>query len=135
MSDDIVRVPLARLTEWSPFEACCWRGLGQPITRAEVAMAIADGRLEAKRARYDWTREKHIERVAYLIVNPDSCPIEIDVGVPCLNFYVSWIVTDGNHRLAAAFYRGDETIAASVAGQVDYAEEILGIEMPKGSPL
>lgn len=43
-----IRVPLARLTEWSPFEACCWRGLGGPITRAEVAGAIAGGRFQSE---------------------------------------------------------------------------------------
>lgn len=38
-----------------------------------------------------------------------------------------WPVQDGNHRVAAAIYRGDEEILAVVDGSVAYAMELLGV--------
>ena len=45
-----------------------------------------------------------------------------------MEWIVEWIVEDGNHRLAAAFYREDDRIEVSIGGDIDYAEEVLGIE-------
>ncbi len=53
----------------------------------------------------------------------------IDVGVPALNCYVRWPLTDGNHRLAAAVIRGDIHIEASVAGDIDYAATLFGVDV------
>lgn len=75
----------------------------------------------SKRAQRRW----HIERVAWLVTHGWKDPIEIDVGVPVLGFCPDWIVTDGNHRLAAAIYQGAETILASCGGQVDVFEEYV----------
>lgn len=72
--------------------------------------------------------EDHAGRIAYLVKNPASDPIWIDVGCPALGYWgPSWMVTDGNHRLAAAIYRGDETIAALVDGQLDHAFDLFGV--------
>ncbi len=72
-------------------------------------------------------RQYHIRRIAYLVVHGWSDPIEIDVGCPCLGFYTDWLILDGNHRFFAAVIRKDEYILSTIAGQLDYAEELLGI--------
>lgn len=43
-----------------------------------------------------------------------------------MGVHVDWIIRDGNHRLAAAFYRGDSTIRANVSGSQEYASELFG---------
>lgn len=63
-----------------------------------------------------FTPEDHAARIAYLVVHPSEEPIEVDFGIPALNCYVDWPITDGNHRLAAAIIRGDKSILADVAG-------------------
>lgn len=54
--------------------------------------------------------------------------LEIDVGVPALNYLPDWMVLDGNHRLAAAIYARRPTILAYVGGQLDYAQRLFGVE-------
>lgn len=70
----------------------------------------------------------HAARIAYLVENGWPDAIEVDVGVPSMFCHVDWPVTDGNHRLAAAAYRGDVSILASVGGSLDYALELFGVE-------
>lgn len=48
--------------------------------------------------------------------------------VPSLCYHLPWMVTDGNHRLAAAIFRGDLSIEASVAGELVYARRHFGID-------
>jgi len=92
-----------------PMEGPCWAQKG------------------SKRARRRW----HIERVAWLVVNGWEDPIEIDVGVAFLGCCPDWVVCDGNHRLAAAIYRGDKTILASCGGWQDAIDEYL----PESTPV
>lgn len=47
------------------------------------------------------SREEHISRIAYLIINPDYKSITI------FKRKTVWPIKDGNHRLAAAIYRKD----------------------------
>lgn len=85
-----------------------------------------------------WLRDKpvgvgapalsHASRIAFLVKNGWADAIEVDVGIPSMRCYVNWPVTDGNHRLAAAAYRGDKAILASVGGCLDYAFELFGVE-------
>ncbi len=96
-----------------------------------MAAAIRASKLEPQPVEADVlhpaSRKRHIARVAYLVKNPPNDPIEIDVGVPSLGCLPSWIIADGNHRLAAAFYRKDLAIRTSISGEVNYAAELLGI--------
>lgn len=63
----------------------------------------------------------HEVRIAWFVANGWKDPILIDVGIPGFsNFYVD----DGNHRLAAALIRGDETITANIQGAMSLIEEI-----------
>ena len=68
----------------------------------------------------------HSQKIAYFLVNDILSPIQIDVGVPYLNFYPDWMIEDGNHRFAAAILKNQEYIAADVAGQEDYINELFG---------
>lgn len=96
-----------------------WAERNRAITVTEVLKAVREKRFESR-----WGTRNHLRRIAYLVEHPDEKPIEIDVGVPCLNYYVDWIIIDGNHRVAAALVRGDEFISASIGGQLNYAEEL-----------
>ena len=70
-------------------------------------------------AEYD-----HAARIAYLVLNPDNNPIEIDVGIPSIGYYDMNLV-DGNHRLAAAIYRKDKTIMVNWTGEEGYFKHLF----------
>lgn len=127
-----MKVPLTSLEPWSPFENVVWRSLENPITREEIAQAIESEEFRKEpfnsntlSSLFDTPREDHINRIAYLVAKGWDDEIHLDVGVPSMCCHVDWIITDGNHRLAAAFYRGDKTIDASVCGEESYAAELL----------
>lgn len=73
--------------------------------------------------------DDHDGRIAYLVVHAAKDPIEIDVGVPELGCHPAWLVEDGNHRLAAAIYKGQDEIHANVSGSVGYAKELLDADI------
>lgn len=77
----------------------------------------------------DVAAELHAGRIAYFVVHGWADTIGIDVGVPSLGCHIAWPVQDGNHRLAAAIYRGDETILADIDGSVNYAAELFGVNI------
>ena len=103
-----------------PFGMSPW---GVRLTKRDVTRAILEGRLANSPGGED-----HAARIAYLVVNGWKDAIEVDVGVPVLNYVPDWIVTDGNHRLAAAIYASHEYIECSVAGQMDYEKRVLGVD-------
>lgn len=116
-----VLIPVRRLARHcNPFGMSPW---GVPVTRADVRRALAERRLVAVHGGDD-----HAGRIAYLIENPASDPIEVDVGVPVLDYVPSWLVQDGNHRLAAAIFMGRTEILADVQGQMDRAKRIFGVD-------
>lgn len=97
---------------------------GVRVRREDVDAALREGRLVDKP-----DGEDHAGRIAYLVRNRASDPISIDVGCPALGYWgPKWMVVDGNHRLAAAIYRGDFTISALVDGQLDWALELFGVD-------
>jgi hypothetical protein len=118
------------LEEWDvdPFTSSVWDGLDAPLTRDEVAEAIRRGSSALRVGRTPsenrimFTRTFHIRRVAWLAVHGWTDPISVDVGIPCMNYTPDWPVLDGNHRFAAALFRGDEAILADCAGQEDWIE-------------
>lgn len=121
----MIVLPVEVLKEWNPFEHVVWLDMEDPISQQEVAEAISENRFRKEHKHI--TRKHHIERIAWLVVNGWEDSIEIEVGVPHLGCYVDWIVTDGNHRLAAAIYRRDVNIKAEIGGDLDYAEELFQI--------
>lgn len=116
-ADDLTLLEVASLASWSAFANPVWRGLRRPVSRGEVARALREGRLEPRPSGRSEGRLRHVERIAYLVAHPDPAPIGIDVGVPSLGYSPAWVVVDGNHRLAAALYRGDRLIRASLQGE------------------
>jgi hypothetical protein len=114
----------------NPFVEPPWEEVAG-LTVVGVRQAMNDGFHELQpysagtRSKH-WTVEDHIARIAYLAITGWTDPIEVDVGIPHMNCWVDWPVTDGNHRLAAAIARGDEFILASVAGCCSYMREVLG---------
>lgn len=69
---------------------------------------------------FAWRRKDHASRIAYFVRNGWTDPIQIDVGIPDTQFSSDWIIEDGNHRLAAAFYM-NACVLAAVSGPADAA--------------
>jgi len=113
-----------------------WVAWGGRETPELVREAIDVGRLEAKPAAIwrDRLGHDHVARIAYLVLNPDPTPIEIDVGVPSLGIKVWHIVTDGNHRFCAALFRGDSTICANISGSIEYAARLFDLKFLGARP-
>jgi hypothetical protein len=82
-----------------------------PITREEIATVLqnSDFGLGQKSRNEFWTPEEHanrgnhVRRIAYLVEHRSEHPIKLTDGGH---------VDDGWHRVAAAIYRGDETITS-----------------------
>jgi hypothetical protein len=102
----------------------CWVRL----TRKDIRAAIKEGRFIASE-EYGESHQEHIERIAYLVVNGWDDPISVDVGIPSMACNVNWMILDGNHRFAAAIYKKEPIILASVAGSVSYALELFGVDI------
>ncbi len=126
---EIWQVPLRSiLNRWNPLRV--WGE--DPIRPEEIRAAIADGTFAPLHSnqmpaetfdRGEKERAYHIARVAWLVANPDSTQIDIDIGCPSFGCHPrngSFEIQDGNHRLAAASLRGETTIAVSPSGELSY---------------
>lgn len=135
------RVSVARLKKlWNPW--VCWIEQDEPITREEVQACLGRGE-EARRYTPLWSRmieqrtrispaenrRRHIQKIAWFVRHAASVPIDLDVGCSALGYRSSCLVPDGNHRLAAAMFRGDEAIAARISGS-DSDARALGLWNP-----
>lgn len=129
--DGFAMVPLGRLSEfWSPLLDDIW-GVGiismQDVTSCED-LELGKKPYELTSAEESNSRDYHIARIAWLYhngwddIHNDVNPISIDVGLAGQG-YVQ--VTDGNHRLAAAIFRGHTKIKALICGDIDKAEAIF----------
>jgi hypothetical protein len=121
-------IPLSRVSaDHNPFENPPWHD-GQGVSMAGVRKAINEGRVRttpypASILATDWTDRMHEERIAWLVLNSWSDPIEIEFSYPeCESFSID----DGNHRLSAAIFRGDEDIYVQLGGYVDNSVRALG---------
>lgn len=124
----MTRIDLKHLEDFSPFHVYVWGyyNTEEPaIGSDEVSEAIKTNRLRDTPCEFEDSREEHIQRIAYMVENPDRTPIHIDVGVPALSYSPEWLVQDGHHRLAAAFYSGRSWIEAEIDGDLDYAVELF----------
>lgn len=122
--------------ECNPFEVCVWKDLDRPITREEIKEALDDDESweEPTPSGYWWARDAisrkdHAYKIAWFVKNGFKDPIHLDVGVPVLGHYPHWLIEDGNHRFAAAIYAELDSILADVSGQVDYAMELLEVDI------
>lgn len=124
-----VKLPVRRLVAHCDPFSNPWTE--EPLSPKDVQSALAEGRLlaEAFGILSEWGARQHAERIAYLVVHGWDEPIEVDVGIPAFGCFPPWFVDDGNHRLAAAVVAGHEFIEASVAGDIDYAMELFGVDV------
>ncbi len=124
----------------NPFEGC-WPELKKPLTFQDVQQALdtlADEpypQQAVEAGSQSQMRQQHARKVAWLVKHGFTEPLQVDVGVPSLGCVVSWLVQDGNHRLAAAVFRRetlneDPMLPVAISGSVDYAIE-LGL-LPRG---
>lgn len=121
-----MKIALSKLKDYNPFKNQVWLGLIRPISIEEVEECM-DNKWYAEYplVGHDIDREEHASRIAYLVVNGWDDEIQIDVGVEGLTM-PQWIISDGNHRLAAAFYREDEFIECDLSGEVTKIKELFG---------
>lgn len=102
--------------------------MDRPLTLLDIDKTLERDELTAPElVMPPQTYQTHLRRVAWLVRNGWRDPIELDVGVPELGYCSIWCVVDGNHRHAAAIYRGDTSILATISGSLDFAEKQLGI--------
>ena len=117
----VVNVSVVKLAErCNPFESHCWCDLKSPITRDEVQHCIDDQTYLIPNPDPDSIvsgRQNHMRLIAWFVEHGWVDPIGVDVGIPGL-CHVNWLIQDGNHRFAAAIFRGDITIAAGMQGSV-----------------
>jgi hypothetical protein len=117
--DEPVSVNLSLLKGYNPLTVELWSDGVSPndvksVIEAKIA-AINENRFYESPILYSEEYRNHIERVADLVTNPNYEPISIDVGIEGMT-KTSWPIVDGNHRLAAALYRGDESILVNFSG-------------------
>lgn len=122
-------VPLDRvLALANPLATWPWNN--ERPSEEELHSMLFSAPLEPSPVDADQAAIRHIGRIRYLVQHGWSDPIEVDVGVPVLGYAgPNWPITDGNHRLAAAAVRKDSTILVDVAGQVDHASSLLGVDV------
>jgi hypothetical protein len=115
----------------------CWVEIDEAIKPEEVLACIERGE-EALVETPLWTsitfgktnitaeenRRRHIQKIAWFVKNKANEPISVDVGCEALGVWADHIISDGNHRLAAAIIRGDKTIDACVGGGVTDAKRM-----------
>lgn len=103
------------------------------VRREHVDAALRENRLSDVNPRWknplsvDDTPEMHAERIAWLVVHgwdPEE-PLDIEVKASSALY-----VHDGNHRLHALAYLGDDRpVLISIYGFLGVAEELFGIEI------
>lgn len=128
-----VRIPVETIRRLcDPFRSFVWGDF--LVTRGMVLDAIGQNRFQANPTS-EWTKKQaksgrsHAERIAYFAYNGWDEAIQVDVGIPGLCCHVDWPIQDGNHRFAAAIFRGDRHIMAYVSGDIDYAFELFGVDL------
>lgn len=77
-------------------------------------------------------RQRHICKIAWFVQNGFNDPISLEVGCEGLGVLPGHLVEDGNHRLAAAIMRKDETIPARIGGGLTDAKR-LGLWAPNAA--
>lgn len=133
MDDLVIEVPLPSLLslipDSSPFVYYVWEEGEDPVCRKEIEGSLSKKKLNPHPYPgivHSWTRQEHIERIAYLVANPADDPLDLDIGVFSLNASLY----DGHHRLAAAQFREDPLIRVSLSGNLDLAEEFFNVSIP-----
>ena len=130
MNNDYDLVPIFRLKKIgiNPFTHIVWTNMNRPLKISEVAQTIEEERFESLGSSASYKNEvrDHVARVAYLVIHPDNKPIIMDVGMDDWEDTVTiGMVYDGWHRIAAAIYKKDSFIRASISGSIKNIEKLL----------
>lgn len=107
---------------WDPFVD------HEPLT---LAMVMAEKPIsyayDADIYRRTWQKKKtHLGRIRWLIENGWHDAVSVEVGGVFTDYYRGWLYTDGNHRVAASFLRGDKYLLCSCGGSVRRLEKMFG---------
>jgi hypothetical protein len=127
-------LPVSKIAKHcNPYEGC-WLDVGtRPITLAEVSSCLAQGKERLsnteRRSAPRSARSRHVQKIAFFVRNGYQEPLQIDVGVPQLGLHISYVVQDGNHRLAADIYRRDvlgesPLTRVEVSGDIAHAKSL-----------
>jgi hypothetical protein len=130
--DEFMTIPLAVLLEyWDPTIDDVW-GCGA-INPDDVLRQVNGLNNASYPTRLDSENfssyEFNTARIAYLIhhgwdaPDVDAEPVTVDIGMR--GYTPDELVPDGNHRLAAAKIRGDETITVCITGDIDKARKVF----------
>lgn len=115
--DGLLTVPLRHLLAFAnPLEADVW-GCGA-ITRADV---LSSQQVAANHRGAQIRRIRHF--LAQGVDPADPYPVTVDVGI--FDYWPTWPILDGNHRVAAAAILGLPHLQVQVGGDWDRAVEIL----------
>lgn len=109
-----------------PFQFHPW---GVKVSETQVQNAINCGDLlgvPINTLKYS-TANDHAARVAYFVVTGFQDPISLDVGIPSMGYSVDWMITDGNHRLAAAIFSGLETTPVEFSGEIEVFKQTFDL--------
>ena len=128
----ILVIPLAALLEYAdPTLDNPW-GCGQ-IHQQDVLNEVGYSTMEDAppefNSRLYLSYEYNIQRIAYFVeqgwdsTEEDREPITIDIGLE--GYTPEYLISDGNHRVAAAKIRGDRSIAVEIIGDVAKAEAMF----------
>lgn len=132
-SNESQKIDLFKLLERiDVFSMSIWFNNDSHITLDEIGEAVKhhDVLYRPSTGDYDTASHKdHVKRIAWLVENwSDDYPIELDFGIPELNYYVHNPILDGHHRLFAALYLRKEFINANCSGSVKEIEKYLFVE-------
>ena len=123
----MIYLPVSKLKELcDPFQFHPW---GVKVSETLVQNAINCGDLLGVpiNTLKNSTANDHAARVAYFVVTGFQDPISLDVGIPSMGYSVDWMITDGNHRLAAAILSGLETVPAEFSGEIEVFKHIFDL--------
>jgi hypothetical protein len=106
---------------FNPFKSNPWNG--EELSKSDIESArlnTTSGNLPC--ISRDPT-SKHIQRIAYLLNNPDTTPIDIDMGVEGTDAHP--YIEDGWHRFAAAIMRKQTRIPVTIQGEISQINQII----------
>lgn len=72
---------------------------------------------------YNVGRIAHFLQEGWKDIGEDAEPIALDIGLG--DYTPSWLISDGNHRVAAAKLRGDRSIAVEIIGELAKAKAVF----------
>jgi len=111
-----------------PFVMHPWGSPG--ITPADVRRAYERGHFQPnepeKQASLGRRGADHVARIAHLMRQGWTDPLQLDVGIPELGDRPDQVVQDGFHRLAAAIVLDKPWVYVDIAGSATQARHLLG---------